>query len=93
MHYAASPLADRYQPRYRTGADEPRTGANKEETMRNLYFEMLLDWARTDKTDFARGMTMGWMLRDQLDDHPTLQPWQRQYVENIANARRDGVSA
>ena len=61
--------------------------------MRNLYFEMLLDWARTDKTDFARGMTMGWMLRDQLDDHTTLQPWQRQYVENIANARRNGVSA
>lgn len=27
MHYAASPLADRYQPRYRAGADEPRTGA------------------------------------------------------------------
>lgn len=54
---------------------------------------MLLDWARKDTTDFARGMTMGWMLRDQLDDHHTLQPWQRQYVENIANARRDGVSA
>ena len=62
--------------------------------MRNYYFEMLLDWARTDTTDFSRGMTMGWMLRDQLDDHPThLQPWQRQYVENIANARRNGVSA
>lgn len=61
--------------------------------MSNCYFEMLLEWARTDKTDFARGMTMGWMLRDQLDDHTTLQPWQRQYVENIANARRDGVSA
>ncbi len=61
--------------------------------MRNRYFEMLLDWARTDTTDFSRGMTMGWMLRDQMDDHPTLQPWQRQYVENIANARRDGVSA
>jgi hypothetical protein len=61
--------------------------------MRNYYFEMLLDWARTDTTDFSRGMTMGWMLRDQMDDHPTLQPWQRQYVENIANARRDGVSA
>ncbi len=61
--------------------------------MRNRYFQMLLDWARTDTTDFSRGMTMGWMLRDQMDDHPTLQPWQRQYVENIANARRDGVSA
>ena len=61
--------------------------------MINCYFEMLLDWARTDTTDFSRGMTIGWMLRDQLDDHPTLQPWQRQYVENIANARRDGVSA
>lgn len=61
--------------------------------MRNFYFEMLLDWARADTTDFSRGMTMGWMLRDQLDDHPTLQPWQRQYVENIANARREGVSA
>lgn len=61
--------------------------------MSNCYFEMLLEWARTDTTSFARGMTMGWMLRDQLDDHPTLQPWQRQYVENIANARRDGVSA
>ena len=61
--------------------------------MSNCYFEMLLGWARTDTTSFARGMTMGWMLRDQLDDHPTLQPWQRQYVENIANARRDGVSA
>ena len=61
--------------------------------MSNCYFEMLLEWARTDTTDFSRGMTMGWMLRDQLDDHPTLQPWQRQYVENIANARRDGVSA
>lgn len=61
--------------------------------MRNYYFEMLLDWARTDTTDFSRGMTMGWMLRDQLDDHHTLQPWQRQYVENIANARRNGVSA
>jgi hypothetical protein len=45
--------------------------------MRNYYFEMLLDWARTGTTDFARGMTMGWMLRDQLDDHTTLQPWQR----------------
>jgi len=54
---------------------------------------MLLEWARTDKTDFARGMTKGWLIRDQLDDHPKLQPWQRQYVENIANARRDGVSA
>ena len=32
MHYAASPLATRHQPRYRAGADEPRTGANKEET-------------------------------------------------------------
>jgi len=61
--------------------------------MRNYYFEMLLDWARTDTTDFSRGMTMGWMLRDQLDDHTTLQPWHRQYVENIANARRNGVSA
>jgi len=61
--------------------------------MRNYYFEMLLDWARTDTTDFSRGMTMGWMLRDQLDDHHTLQPWQPQYVENIANARRNGVSA
>ena len=61
--------------------------------MRNRYFEMLLDWARTDETDFARGMTKGWLIRDQLDDHPNLQPWQRQYVENIANARRDGVSA
>ena len=30
MHYAASPLADRHQPRYRAGADETRTGANKE---------------------------------------------------------------
>ena len=27
MHYAASPLADRHQLRYRAGADEPRTGA------------------------------------------------------------------
>ena len=61
--------------------------------MRNYYFEMLLDWARTGTTDFARGMTTGWMLRDQLDDHHTLQPWHRQYVENIANARRNGVSA
>lgn len=61
--------------------------------MSNCYFEMLLDWARTDTTGFARGMAMGWMLRDKLDDHPTLQPWQRQYVENIANARRYGVSA
>lgn len=61
--------------------------------MRNYYFEMLLDWARTDTTDFSRGMTMGWMIRDQLDDHHTLQPWQPQYVENIANARRNGVSA
>ena len=26
MHYAASPLADRHQLRYRAGADEPRTG-------------------------------------------------------------------
>ena len=26
------PLADRYQPRYRTGADEPRTGANRRKT-------------------------------------------------------------
>jgi len=42
--------------------------------MRNYYFEMLLDWARTDTTDFSRGMTMGWMIRDQLDDHHTLQP-------------------
>lgn len=61
--------------------------------MRNYYFEMLLNWARTDTTDFSLGMTMGWMIRDQLDDHPTLQPWHRQYVENIANARRNGVSA
>lgn len=61
--------------------------------MRNRYFEMLLNWARTDETVFARGMTKGWMIRDQLDDHPKLLPWQRQYVENIANARRDGVSA
>lgn len=61
--------------------------------MSNCYFEMLLEWARTDTTKFSRGMTKGWMLRDQLDDHPKLQPWQRQYVENIANARRDGVSA
>lgn len=61
--------------------------------MRNYYFEMLLDWARTDTTDFSRGMTMGWMIRDQLNDHHTLQPWHRQYVENIANARRNGVSA
>ena len=61
--------------------------------MINCYFEMLLDWARTDTTDFSRGMTIGWMLRDQLGDHHTLQPWQRQYVENIANARRNGVSA
>ena len=61
--------------------------------MRNRYFEMLLEWARADKTEFSRGITAGWLIRDQSDDHPTLQPWQRQYVENIANARRDGVSA
>ena len=61
--------------------------------MRNFQFEMLLDWARTDKTEYSRGITAGWIIRDQTAEHPTLQPWQRQYVENIANARRDGVSA
>jgi hypothetical protein len=53
----------------------------------NVHAMMILEWLRTDTTDYQRGITAGvWMVRRY-----ECEPWERMYVENIRNARRKGV--
>lgn len=61
----------------------------------NSTMEMVLKWARD--TENMRLIAYGWLLRDEmadvLDNTCRLDKVERQYVHNIINARRYGVSA
>ena len=50
---------------------------------------MILSWLRTDKNDFERGYTLGF-LNAILEG---LAPWEAQYLHVIAGHRALGVSA
>ena len=52
----------------------------------NHYALMLLDWIRTDETEYMRGITRGYFMAKEYE----FEPWERQYILNVMNAYKKG---